>query len=284
MTAMKTFAYVSSFILLLFLLATPAHTSAAAIFEHQNTVIPIDQTVDDVYVVGGDTEIGGHVAGIVVVINGNLHITSSARIDGMIVVVGGEVNQESGATIGDDVYNLSLDEPTQNSLLIGGGLTLGLWIVQLGIVILLIVVPTLISFLGRKKMTIFITRFSATSWGRLLYMGLLCGLALTAISALLVITIIGIPILILVLLVYLIALCIGLTVISQRIGELLRTSEGKPVWFNVMIGSILIAAIISIPVIGWIVLLMVSMTSLGVCVEWLASRRNKVKSSQKPLH
>ncbi|MBD3919174.1 hypothetical protein H8B09_10445 [Paenibacillus sp. PR3] len=277
---MKKLAFVGSFILLLFLLATPAHTSAASVFEHQNTVIPADQTVDDVYVVGGDTEIEGHVAGIVVVINGNLHLANTARIDGMIVVVGGTVDQEPGVIIGDDVYNLSLDGPTQTSLLIGGGLTVGLWIIQLGIVILLILIPTLIGLLGSKKMTIFINRFSAASWGRLLYIGILSGLALAAISALLVITIIGIPILIVVLLGFLVSVCIGLTVISYRVGELIRPSEGKPVWFKVMMGSILIAAVISIPIIGWIVLLLIALLSLGVCVDWLAAKRKKVKVPQ----
>ncbi|GMK40778.1 hypothetical protein PCCS19_38340 [Paenibacillus sp. CCS19] len=280
MTSMKRMAYVFSCILIVFLVMTPDRTSAAAVFEHQNTIVPVGQTVDDVYVVGGDAEVLGHVTGIVVVINGDLHAANTAQIDGMIVVIGGQVNQEPGTLIGDDVYNLSLDDPTQTSLLIGGSLTVGLWMIQLGIVILLILVPTLIGLLGKKKMRSLIGHYAASSWSRLLYIGFLSGLALIAISALLAITIVGIPILIFILIAFIIAVFTGLTVISHRLGEQIRFAEANPTWLKVMVGAIVIASAINIPVLGWIVLLIVTMISLGVCVDGLASIRQRSSKSR----
>ncbi|MGG1516980.1 hypothetical protein ABE504_16345 [Paenibacillus oryzisoli] len=272
---MKRGAYVLSCILLLCLLIIPTQASAASIFEHQRTVVPAGQAVDDVYVIGGDAEIQGHVKGIIVVINGDLHAENTAKIDGMIVVVGGKVDQAPGAVFRDDVYNLSLDGQTQNSLLLSGGLIIGLWVVQLGAALLLVLLPALISLIGKKKAQAFIDRFSQISWGRLLYMGFLCGMVLIAISSLLLITIIGIPILILIILLLIVTFFVGLTVMSHRIGEQFRSTSYKPDWFKVMIGAMLIVAAINVPFLGWVVLLMTLLTSLGVCVEWLASKRRR---------
>ncbi|MFB9328703.1 hypothetical protein ACFFSY_22440 [Paenibacillus aurantiacus] len=272
---MRKLAFILSGFLVLLLLLIPHQASAAAIFEHQNTVVPAGDTVDDVYVVGGDARIQGHITGIVVVINGDLHAASTAIVDGMIVVVGGKVDQAPGAVFRDDVYNLSLDSQTQNSLLIGGGLVVGLWGVQLGGTLLLVLLPSLISLIGKRRTQAFIERFSSTSWSRLLYMGVLSGLAIAAVSALLFITIIGIPVLIFIILILMVAFAAGLTVISHRVGEQLRAVAYKPDWVKVMVGSVLIAAVINIPLVGWIVLLMITLISFGACVEWWASRRKR---------
>ncbi|MGG1516364.1 hypothetical protein ABE504_13175 [Paenibacillus oryzisoli] len=272
---MRYAARVLGMFLLFFMLLIPETTSAATIFEHQHMVVPTDQTVDDVYVVGGDAEIQGHVTGVVVVINGDLRVESTAQVDGLIVVVGGKVNQAPGAALGDDVYAFSLDGQTQNSLLIGGGLAVGLWVVQLGATLLLVLIPLLISLIAKKKTESYTARFSTIPWSRLLYMGFLSSVALTAISALLLVTIIGIPVLIVLIVLLAITVFAGLTIVSHRIGEQLRAAAHKPDWLKVMMGAMLIAAFANVPFIGWIVLLLVILISFGVCVEGLASRRKR---------
>ncbi|WP_127531576.1 hypothetical protein [Paenibacillus kobensis] len=272
---MRKAAPIIGFILLFMLIFIPVQASAAAIFEHQNTVVPAGQTVDDVYVVGGDAEIQGHVTGIVVVINGDLHAASTAIVEGMVVVIGGKVDQSPGAEFGDDVFDLSLDGPTQNSLLIGGGLIVGLWVIQLGGSILLVLIPTLISLIGKRKTQAFIDRFSPTSWSRLLYIGFLSGVVVTAVSVLLFITIVGIPVLILILVILILILFAGLTVIGHRIGEQFRGAAYKPDWLKVMIGTMLITAVINFPFLGWIALLSLVLISLGICVEWMFSKRKR---------
>ncbi|MGG1555166.1 hypothetical protein [Paenibacillus ferrarius] len=272
---MRCAARVLGIFLLFFMLLIPETTSAATIFEHQHMVVPADQTVDDVYVVGGDAEIHGHVTGVVMVVNGDLRVESTAQIDGLIVVVGGKLDQAPGSALGDDVYTFSLDGQTKNSLLIGGGLVVGLWVVQLGAALLLVLIPLLISLIAKKKTETYTARFSTTPWSRWLYMGFLSSVALTAISALLLVTIIGIPILIVLMVLLAITVFAGLTIVSHRIGEQVRAAEHKPDWLKVMMGSILIAAFTNVPFIGWIVLLMVILISLGVCVEGLASSRKR---------
>ncbi|PWW04735.1 hypothetical protein DFQ01_10616 [Paenibacillus cellulosilyticus] len=268
--------YISSLILVMMLLI-PGTASAASLFEHQDTVVPSEQTVDDVYVVGGDAEIQGHVTGIIVVVNGNLHLTNTARVEGMIVVVGGTVDQESGAFLGDDLYNLSLDDATQNSLLIGGGLMALMWVLQLGGSLILILIPVLIRVIGREKTREFIERFSVRAWGRLLFTGFLIGVALTAISALLLVSIVGIPLIIVVLIAIAIATLAGITVISYHVGNQVQGVADKPDWIKIMVGSIVIAAVANIPIVGWCVLLIVILVALGISLDWLGGKFRRKK-------
>lgn len=258
---------------LLFLLLVPGMASAKSIFEHQNTVVPAGQTVDDVYVVGGNAEVSGQVNGVLVVVNGDLHLGSTAEIKGLVVMIGGIVKQDPGAVLGDDLYNISLDTATQNSLLIGGGLTLGLWVLQLACSFLMILIPVLIRILGKHRMAVFTDRYPANSYGRSLYIGFFGILILAALCALLLVTVIGIPVLILILLVVIIALAMGATVVSYRIGERFHTPEPKPDWMKVLVGACILTAILNVPFVGFIVLLLLLMISAGMITQWAFKRK-----------
>lgn len=264
-------------VMILSLLLIPGIASAKSIFEHHNTTIPSEQTVDDVYVVGGDADVQGHVTGIVVVINGNLHLTSTADVEGLILVVGGTVQQDAGAVVGDDIYDLSLDNETQNSLMIGGGMILGIWVLQLAGSLLMILIPVLIRIAGMQKSAAFIDRYQPESMGRMLYTGLFSGLMLAAISVLLMVTVIGIPLLILIIIALTIALAMGMTVVSYRLGELFQWAGHRSDWLKVLTGAAIIAAFANMPLLGWIVMIVVMLLSLGICTQWIAGKRKRNK-------
>ncbi len=57
----------------------------------------------DVASLGGPLEIGGHVTGDVVVINGDVHLLATAVVDGTVTAAGGSVRVEPGARTGKDV-------------------------------------------------------------------------------------------------------------------------------------------------------------------------------------
>ncbi|WP_156130442.1 hypothetical protein [Paenibacillus durus] len=269
----KIFYTLSCFILLMFLI--PGLASAKSIFEHQNITVPAGQTVDDVYVAGGDADVFGQVNGVVVVINGSLRLGSTANVKGVVIVVGGQVNQDPGAVLGDDVYNISLDNATQNSLLIGGGLVLGLWVVQLAGSLLMVLVPVLIRIIVKTKIAAFTDQYKRESIGRLLYIGFLSGLIITALSALLLVTVIGIPILILILLAVIVVVAAGITVMSFRLGEMFRGPTQSSDWVKVLIGASIITAFVNIPFIGWVVLCLVALVSLGIGTQWIFQKMKK---------
>ncbi|MBY9079309.1 hypothetical protein KIH86_22845 [Paenibacillus sp. HN-1] len=258
-------------ILALILLAAliPGTVSASSVFEHQHTTVPAGQTVDDVYIVGGDADIRGHVQGIVVVVNGNAVLADTAVVDGMVLVLGGQVTQSPGAVIGDDVYSLSLDSGTQNSLLLGSGLVLGVWLLQLGGSLLLILLPTVFGLALRKRLESFVGRFAIKQTGRMLYIGFFTGLLLLAISILLLLSIVGIPFILIVLLIGCIPLIPGMAVIGYRIGDSLKLAAHLPDWQKILLGSLVAAAFCNIPVLGWLWQLFISLLSLGICVQWI---------------
>jgi hypothetical protein len=280
MKALRKILYTVGFLTLFMLLIIPGTASARSIFEHQNTSVPAGQTVNDVYVVGGDADVLGQVTGAVVVINGSLHLGSTANVKGVVVVIGGQVKQDPGAVLNDDVYNISLDSATQNSLLIGGGLVLGLWLLQLAGSLLMILIPVLIRIIGKQKIADFTDRYQRNSMGRLLYIGFLSALIIATLSALLLVTVIGIPILILILLAVIVSVAVGITVVSYRIGEMFHGPAQSSEWMKVLIGAAIVTAFANIPFIGWIVLLLVTLLSFGISTQWIASKRKKKPRNQ----
>ncbi|MCJ8013620.1 hypothetical protein MUG84_18000 [Paenibacillus sp. KQZ6P-2] len=263
------------FCFLLMMILIPGIASAKSIFEHQNTTVPVGQTVNDVYVVGGDAEVSGNVTGIVVVINGNLHLGSKAVVNGVVVVIGGDVKQDPGAVLGDDIYNFSLDNATQNSLLIGGGLMLGLRLLQLVGSLLLILIPVLIRVMGRQKIATFIDQYHHVSMGRLLFAGFLSGLVITALCTLLLISVIGIPILIPILLMIVGAVTLGITIVSSRLGGMFNVPVQKSEWMKVTIGAVILTGLVNIPFVGWIVLTLLILISFGISTQWLVGKLQK---------
>ncbi|OKQ00363.1 hypothetical protein A3849_01300 [Paenibacillus sp. P46E] len=257
------------------MLLIPGMASARGIFEHQNISVPVGQTVDDVYVVGGNAEIFGQVTGVTVVVNGDLHLGRTADIKGLVVVIGGLVKQDQGAVLGDDIYNISLDTSTQNSLLIGGGIALGLWVLQLAASLLMVLIPILLRLAGKQKIAAFTDRYPLSSVRRLLVIGFLGTLILAALSALLLVTVIGIPVIILLLLMMVIALAFGSTVVSFRIGELFHGAGQMSDWMKVLVGAAILTAFVNIPFVGFILFVLLLMISIGICVQWIFRKRVK---------
>jgi hypothetical protein len=103
-------------------------------------------------------------------------------------------------------------------------------------------------------------------------------LILTAISILLIVTIIGIPLLIVVLIIMIAAFALGGTVVSYRIGELNKGTSQKSEWIKVLIGASVIVAFANIPIIGWIVIGLVMLISLGISTQWIAGKLRKKQS------
>lgn len=253
----------------------PQGVSARSLFEHSATTVPAGQTVNDLYVVGGDADIFGHAAGAVVIVNGNLHLAATARVDGAIVVIGGRITQDQGAVTGDNIYNFTLDTGTQNSLLIGGGMIAGLWLIQLAASLLLIVIPLLFYLVGGRKAKAWVMQQPILSWRKQLYLGALGSVILIAFSLLCIVTLVGIPLLLIVCVIMLAAFIMGLTSFSYLIGGCIQDKWVPKEWVRLVIGASLIVAIMNIPFIGWLMWIIIMVLSLGTFTQWLYTFRKK---------
>lgn len=252
----------------------PTSAMAKGIFEHQDTVVPANQVVDDVVVVGADTTIWGTVNDSVIVFNGNLQLKASAKVNGFVLVVGGQIQQEEGAFIADEIINLSFDKATQNSLLIGGGLVIGTWLLQLAISIVLIVLPVLTILILKKRIDPFVVHARQAS-GRLLVIGFFSSLILIALTVLLLVTIIGIPFAIVLLIAVLLANIIGMAALSMIVGEKVQGMFGRSNWVISLTGSILLVSLMNIPLVGVILYVGILVFSIGILTLWILGKTKK---------
>ncbi|MCY9691476.1 hypothetical protein [Paenibacillus alginolyticus] len=257
----------------------PTNAMAKGIFEHQDTVVPENQVVDDVVVVGADATIWGTVKDSVIVFNGNVNLKASAKIKGFVLVIGGNIQQEQGAVVTDEIINLSFDKATQNSLLIGGGLVIGTWLLQLTASIMLIILPVLATLILKQRMQPFIER-ARLAPGRLLFIGFFSSIILIALSVLLFVTIIGIPIAIIILVLVLLSFIIGMSALSILVGERIQGTFGRSNWFISLTGSILLVSLMNIPLVGVILFFGILLFSIGIMTLWILEK-TKRKSSVK---
>jgi hypothetical protein len=264
-------------IFLLCFLSLPSTAAAKSIFEHQSTFVPENQTVSDVVVIGGDATIAGTVSNSVIVINGDVHIQSKSHIQGFVLIIGGQLQQDAGAEISDDIISISFDDATINSLIIGGGLIIGIAALQLAGTLLLILIPILFTLLGKRHTAAFIDRFRIASRGKLIYIGFFTGLLIMAASLLLLLTVIGIPLILVFAVIILVALAFGITVISQLLGEQMKSTLGKPDWIKSAFGAFFLASAVNIPFVGFLILIVIVVFSLGISVFWITGKIKKNK-------
>ncbi|MEX2462380.1 MAG: hypothetical protein WD469_13955 [Paenibacillaceae bacterium] len=271
--AKKTMVMITlSFIFLLYL---PSTTMAKGFFEHQDTVISENQTVNDVVVVGGDATVSGKVKNFVIVFNGDAIIKSTAHIKGMVLVIGGTIIQAPGAVIENDILSISLDNSTKNSLLIGSGLLASVWILQLFGSLLLIALPMLLVFFLKQRIQPFVQLVRDTS-GRALGVGFFSSLLVIAISLLLFITVIGTPIILIILLSIALCVLLGVTALGLILGEKVQMIiPRKQVWVTTGISAAVIVSLMNIPIVGILIMLGVMWLSLGMVTMWAFGKLKK---------
>ncbi|GIP37111.1 hypothetical protein J31TS4_03910 [Paenibacillus sp. J31TS4] len=267
----------ASIVLLGSLLAVPFTAYTAGVFAHQSTNVPADQTLDDLVVLGGDATIHGTVNDSVVVLNGNLKLTATARIHGVMLVVGGTVEQEEGAAVSNAILNVSFDSATRNSLLLGSGLVLGTWLVQLAGSVLLVLLTTGIVYFSKEKLQSIVDR-SRRSPGYVLLVGCLSGLILLAVTILLFVTVIGIPVALIMSMLLAAAFLVSFAALSMMIGEGWNGMLGRPRWMAALAGAVLLVSLLNIPFVGGLLLLGFVLFSVGHTTLWARDKLTRRKA------
>lgn len=240
-----------------------------AIISHQATLIQRGQVVEDVVVLGHDVVVAGDVSEILVVINGDIHLTSSSRT-GIVIDLGGTVRQDVGAHV-NAVYQSALSTPFWNGALFGGTFALVLWLGMLAVSIGLVILSVLLSYALRHQVKAPLSQIERS--GRRVGMtGVFASLAILAMSALCAVTIVGLPLAGLLLLLYLTAGVVGFSIVALWLGKLaLRHSPTeRPVWLTSLIGASLLMAFTNIPFVGLVLFLISWLMGIGTITAWLA--------------
>lgn len=262
------------FLVAICLAIVPQSTFAASLFEHQDTTIPANQAVEDVVVIGGDVTVAGTVDNAVVVVNGDVRFEPTAVVKGAVVVIGGKLRQEEGATVTSDIVNIAFDDATSNSLIIGAGLVIGIGALKLSASIVMIALPALLVALGKRRTIAFADRYRNAPKGKLLAAGFFAAVLLVAASIMLLLTIVGIPLILLVAIVFAASLALGLAVVGLAIGDQIRFASGRPEWVKCAIGAVIPISMMNVPIIGLFLFIALALFSLGVATSWIFSSIN----------
>ncbi|MGD8189594.1 hypothetical protein ACQCN2_06265 [Brevibacillus ginsengisoli] len=241
----------------------PAYAAEQTIIQHRDTVVSTHQVVENLVEFGGNATVAGTVRDSVIVMNGNLDIQDSAHIMGLVLVIGGNITQAPGAQVTDNILHIAVNDATLNSLLLGGVLVVGVWFVQLAFSILLLILPVMTSTIAKNRLDS-LSMILRRSPGRLMAIGFLISLLIVALTLLLCITVIGIPVALLLVLGVALVVIVGLTVLSQIIGDYLPGSFERPSWINVLGGAALITGGINFPFLGGLLLVGIVWASLGM--------------------
>lgn len=267
----------SCFFLLLvaFLVFRPEPSWAASSFIHQTpTYIGKNQTVENIVVFGSQADIDGTVTDTVIVIGGDVHLGSTAKA-GMVIDWGGAVKIDPGARIGD-LHTLSWNRTLRNSMIVGSSLVLLFWVLRLSLSTVLIIVPTLLT-LALQPWLHRPLAYLEKSARRMVVIGFLATVVLLAIASLFAVTVIGLPLAVLLFLLYALAGFIGLAVTAVWIGKLaaLHHLPEKQLWLQGLVGSTLIMAFANVPLIGPFLLLLLWLAGCGTISVWLWQKGRK---------
>lgn len=224
----------------------------AVIFNGRAT---IEGTVrEDLFVMNGDTEISGTVNGDVVVFNGDVAVLSGAEIGGDLVTQS-TPQVEDGATIRGSQTNIATKFDYDVGAFAGRfvwwlGYTVSVLI--LGLLLLAFaphldeaVVETIRARLG-----------SSIGWGVALFF------LLPIAAILLLVTVVGIPLGLFVMLALALIYTIGYAVATHGVGRLVMRSSSRYVAF--LIGLVILRALALIPVVGGLLWLLASVWGLGL--------------------
>lgn len=269
----------SFFIIFLMVLSVvnPAFAADRNIFNGNKTILPANERVDNVIVIGHDMDIKGKVDISAIVINGNLKISKTAKINGIVLVVNGSVNQEPGSYVKENILAFKFTDETLNHLLIGAALLLGNWLFHFIFSILLVLFSVLIGVFIKDKGEHSIDRLRRQA-GKLTLTGAIASFVLLGIILLLIISVIGIPIAIILAFPPMIFFLIGLSILSRIIGEKLISKLNPSNWVTSLTGSFVLVSIFNFPFFGWIMLLCIYWLSAGLLIVWVKERWFKKRS------
>jgi cytoskeletal protein CcmA (bactofilin family) len=241
------------------------------------------ETADDVVVIDGPVSVGGRVRGDLVVVNGRLRI--SGTVEGDVVAVadraalapGARVGGDfvygdkrplvaGGATIGGDVQRVSVGEVTDPVGFIGAA---ALWI---AVSVSALVLGLLLLWLAPRGLDAAF-RAASTSLGLTIGWGLLLFFGLPILAVIALVTIVGIPLGVALLLALLPIYAIGYTTSAWLLGRrLVGPPRGRVLAF--LAGLAILRVLALIPIVGGIVWFAATVVGLGALLvaTWRARR------------
>jgi cytoskeletal protein CcmA (bactofilin family) len=241
-------------------------------------VVDGDATVDgtvqeDLWVFSGNAVVSGTIQGDVTVISGDLTLNDGARVDGDVNISDGDLTRAPTASIGGDVEYHDWTIGKNYDLFLS---SLGFW---LGMTITMLILGLLLVRFAGRQMQLAASAF-ARRFGRSLLYGILLAVILPIIAVLAIVTIVGIPVGVGILL-FLIPICFiaGSLVVALAAGRLIlrglgrtRSAGAERPYLAMVLGVIIIAALMLIPALNFLLAIVISILGAGAIAVALLHR------------
>ena len=230
-----------------------------------DVAIPAGDVLEHVVVIGGDLALSGTITEDAIVIGGDIEVAPSGRIEGHSVALFGNVEKEEGAFFAKEPVSMPDGNMWITLPLLGGWLiALISFVILLGMFALLILCALFFtSHIGR------VSHFTQMHPWKALLAGVITSVLLAPISVMLLVTIVGIPLVPVLIVLVSAATFFGFAAMCQLIGLkffMIINKPGKPMFIEVLVGFVIIGLITLIPFVGAIVKTMLWFMGLGAVV------------------
>ncbi|MFA5097802.1 MAG: hypothetical protein WC490_04150 [Candidatus Margulisiibacteriota bacterium] len=240
-----------------------------------NAVLAKGVLADSVTAVGGSATIAGEVINDVVAVGGSVILKPSARVHGNAVSIGGVVKREPGSKVAGSTtevnmpHNLGIIVDTGSQVapqLMFFATALASLLAFLGVLALGVIVCILFpKRIGWTSVAIERHAWQTLGWG------LAWWVLLLPITLLMLVSIIGIPVIAVLWLLYGLAVVLGYISVTQLIGKRLLAAfkrYNQPIVTEVIWGVVLMALVNLIPVLGQLVTAVICTMGLGAA--WMS--------------
>jgi hypothetical protein len=261
-----------------FLFVSMVSISHARVLVKDSSVVKVNEDINmgqdlifkDLVTIKGNINVKGDVGGDVVAVLGSVHLYPKARVAGDVVSVGGSVIKDEGAKIKGNITEIAIGKEGVNNMpacmpFVGVAGLAGC---------LFFKVLMVIGFIGLAMLTVaFFTKeignISACvekSWLRSFLWGILGMILILPVAFVLVISIVGIPLILVEMVLISVAMTMGSIAVSQLIGKKVTKALRKPnqpMIIEVVWGLIILFLIDLVPFIGGLIKCLLIMAGFG---------------------
>ncbi len=244
-----------------------------------SVVVEEGEQVQDAVAVGGDVTVHGEVRGDAVAIGGDVIVKAGGQVGNDAVAVGGRLVMEPGAEIGGSEIEVA-GEAMSEALgwasvvpVLWGPLKAFYW---LGKLVGLLALGMLLLTLLPAQMEAVVTAAEQNAW-KTAAVGLVGVLAIAPFLALLCLTIIGIPLIPLVITAVAVALLFGYVGVGYLVGRKLpwEALKGRSPLLALALGMLLLSVASEVPWLGWLVFFAASLLGFGAVLRSMFRRLRK---------
>ncbi len=231
----------------------------------EDVSIPSGDQLEHVVVIGGDVALSGTVTKDLIVIGGDVEVGPSGRVEGSTVVFFGDTEKGEGAFFAKAPISLPTDGMWLTLPLLGSWVVAALALLILAGMFALLILCALFftAHIGR------VSHFTQMHPWKALLAGIAASILLAPVSVMLLITIVGIPLIPVLVVLVSAATFFGFAAMCQLIGLKFFNAIKKPnqpMLLEVLVGFVAIGLIALIPVVGAFVKTMLWFMGLGAVV------------------